>query len=233
MIGIYKITSPSKKTYIGQSNDILYRWHKYQILNCKQQVHLYRSFLKHGVENHKFEIIEECSSEELNEKEKYYVDLFQTFNSKHGMNLKDGGGSKGKHSKESIDKIRKGNTGKKRTPEQIKNLKDRYKNKINPLKGKNRSKEVVENLKIKNCLKNNPMYGKTHSLDTKIKISKAMRGRGHKQTKETKNKISLANKGKEKSGHGIMISNKKRSQKYILMNLINGVINYKSKFMGA
>ena len=33
------------------------------------------------------------NSNELNELEKYYVDLFQTFNSEHGLNLRDGGGN--------------------------------------------------------------------------------------------------------------------------------------------
>jgi group I intron endonuclease len=105
MIGIYKITSPSKKIYIGQSVDIEKRFNVYRLLLCKNQLKIYRSLKKYGVENHKFEIIHICDVEELNELEKYYVDLYQTFNNKHGLNLKDGGGSKGRHSIETCRKI--------------------------------------------------------------------------------------------------------------------------------
>ena len=80
--GIYKITSPTNKIYIGQSTNILFRFGAYKRLNCKKQTYLYNSFLRHGVENHKFEIIEECSIDILNEREVYYVELYDTFNSK-------------------------------------------------------------------------------------------------------------------------------------------------------
>lgn len=105
LTGIYKITSPTNKIYIGQSVDIAIRYHKYRSLNCNCQIKLYASFSKYGFEKHIFEIIHLCSQEELNKLEKYYVDLYQSFNSKQGMNLKDGGGSRGKLSEESRLKI--------------------------------------------------------------------------------------------------------------------------------
>ena len=58
MIGIYKITNPTNKIYIGQSTNIGNRFKHYKSLDCKRQSSLYKSFLKHGVENHNFEIIE-------------------------------------------------------------------------------------------------------------------------------------------------------------------------------
>jgi group I intron endonuclease len=94
LCGIYKITSPSKKIYIGQSNNIKNRFRYYKKLQCKKQLHLYNSFIKYGVDKHKFEILHLCTIEELNTIEKYYVDLYQTFNTKYGMNLRDGGGNK-------------------------------------------------------------------------------------------------------------------------------------------
>jgi len=85
MIGIYKITSPSNRVYIGQSINIEKRFKEYSILrNCKLQIKLYRSFLKHGVNNHKFEILEECLIEELNDKERYYQDTYLVL--KSGLN---------------------------------------------------------------------------------------------------------------------------------------------------
>lgn len=88
MIGIYKITSPTGKVYIGQSVNIEKRFYSYTKLhNCKSQVALYRCFLKHGVENHIFEILEECLEIELNNKERYYQDAFDAIG-KNGLNCK-------------------------------------------------------------------------------------------------------------------------------------------------
>lgn len=74
-------------------------------MDCKGQILLYRSFKKYRWNNHKFEIIHVCEPKKLNELEKYYVDLFQCFNSIFGLNLKDGG-NKLKLSTESLKKIR-------------------------------------------------------------------------------------------------------------------------------
>ena len=35
---------------------------------------LYNSFLSHGVDSHKFEVLERCSKEMLNEREIYYIE---------------------------------------------------------------------------------------------------------------------------------------------------------------
>jgi len=87
MVGIYKITNPTGKIYIGQSVDIEKRFYRYRILskNIQLQVILYRSFLKYGVDNHEFEIIEECNVDSLNEKERYYQDLYNVING-NGLN---------------------------------------------------------------------------------------------------------------------------------------------------
>ena len=83
--GIYKITSPSKKVYIGQSFDIKKRWCKYKNLHCKSQTRLYNSFLKYGVDKHIFEVLCQCSIEQLNEMERFYQDAFCVIN-KQGLN---------------------------------------------------------------------------------------------------------------------------------------------------
>lgn len=87
MIGIYKITSPSGKIYIGQSIDILNRIKKYKCLyNCRKQIALYNSFLKYGYDNHVFEIKEECNIDLLNERERYWQDFYNVI--KKGLNCK-------------------------------------------------------------------------------------------------------------------------------------------------
>lgn len=98
--GIYKITSPSGRIYIGQSVNILDRWRKYKIRGSIGQVKLHNSFMKYGASNHKFEIIHTCANESLNEFEEYYMNLFKAKDKKIGLNIRDAG-SRGLHSEES------------------------------------------------------------------------------------------------------------------------------------
>ena len=87
MIGIYKITSPSGKVYIGQSVDIEKRIKKYKcIYNSRGQIALNNSFKKYGYENHKFEVVEECDITILNERERYWQDYYNVL--KKGLNSK-------------------------------------------------------------------------------------------------------------------------------------------------
>lgn len=85
MKGIYKITSPSNRVYIGQSIDIERRFRHYKKLACKEQVKIYNSFLKYGVDAHIFEVLELCDTEDLNNRERYYQDLYDSVN--NGLNL--------------------------------------------------------------------------------------------------------------------------------------------------
>ena len=90
--GIYKITSPSGKIYIGQSKNILYRWkYHYKTKRCECQRYLYNSLCKHGFENHKLEIIHKSEMRFLNYLEMYYIAYYNSFNSKDGLNLRSGG----------------------------------------------------------------------------------------------------------------------------------------------
>jgi len=86
MIGIYKIVNPKGKIYIGQSINIERRFKEYKKLLCNQSTKLYYSLQKYGVENHTFEIIEKCSQSQLNQKEEYYILLYNSHN--EGLNIK-------------------------------------------------------------------------------------------------------------------------------------------------
>jgi len=85
MIGIYKITSPSNKIYIGQSINIEKRFNQYKWSKAKSQPILHRSFLKYGVDKHIFEIVCECRKTELHDLETYYQRLYCVVNS-NGLN---------------------------------------------------------------------------------------------------------------------------------------------------
>jgi hypothetical protein len=105
--GIYKITSPSNKIYIGQSINIQRRFKEYKMLQCVSQPKLYRSLKKYGQEDHLFEIIEECPFEELNERERYWQDKYNVLN-ENGLNLilTSTNGKSGKHSSNTIIKMK-------------------------------------------------------------------------------------------------------------------------------
>jgi group I intron endonuclease len=83
MIGIYKITNPNNKMYIGQSTNIFTRWKAYKKLKCKDQPSLFFSLQKYGPENHKFEILEICAPEELDIKEIYWGKYYNVLSNKH------------------------------------------------------------------------------------------------------------------------------------------------------
>ena len=88
MIGIYKITSPSGKVYIGQSVDIDRRMNQYaRMHNCKHQVKLLRSLTKYGFSGHLFEGIEECTIEQLNVRERHWQDFYDVIGER-GLNCK-------------------------------------------------------------------------------------------------------------------------------------------------
>lgn len=70
--GIYQIINPRGYSYIGQSRDIYSRWKSYKRLDCKKQPRLYNSLKKYGVKNHKYEVLEECNLNLLNEKEIFW-----------------------------------------------------------------------------------------------------------------------------------------------------------------
>jgi group I intron endonuclease len=95
MCGIYKIqNSINGKIYIGQSVDIYYRFrnHKSESFNPKSNAYdtaIHRAIRKYGVENFSFDIIEECSQDELREREIYWINYYGSFGD--GYNLTTGG----------------------------------------------------------------------------------------------------------------------------------------------
>lgn len=97
MVGIYKITNKiNQKIYIGQSVNISKRWvaHRNGAFNPNNKQYntpLYKAIRKYGIENFTFEVLEECPISELDIKEKQYIYLLNTTDSKIGYNLTQGG----------------------------------------------------------------------------------------------------------------------------------------------
>ena len=81
MIGIYKITNPKGKVYVGQSINIEKRWKTYkraQPNELRDQRKLLHSLNKYGSENHIFEVLEECLESVINEKEIFWIEHFDS-----------------------------------------------------------------------------------------------------------------------------------------------------------
>ena len=82
--GIYKITNiKTKECYIGQAIHIKDRWVEH--VKCGLGIDtpagnkLYKAIQEFGLWNFSFEVLEECPREQLNEKEKYYIDLYSSY----------------------------------------------------------------------------------------------------------------------------------------------------------
>ena len=93
--GIYKITNQKTDlVYIGQAVDIATRWKNHAKaglgIDTPQSNKLYRAMLEDGLENFSFELLEECSRQLLDEKEAFYIKLYQSdlfgYNSNSGIN---------------------------------------------------------------------------------------------------------------------------------------------------
>lgn len=81
--GIYKITNQTNSMcYIGQSVDVAKRWKDHAKcglgIDTPIKNKLYKAMQEDGLENFSWELLEECDREFLNEKEKFYIDLYQS-----------------------------------------------------------------------------------------------------------------------------------------------------------
>lgn len=93
------------KKYIGQSKRIEKRWKEHIIYAAKNKrnSHLYNAFNKYGIENFTFSIIEQCNICELNKKEKYWIQYYNTYID--GYNETTGGDANYEVSKETRKKL--------------------------------------------------------------------------------------------------------------------------------
>lgn len=91
MIGIYKIENIiNGKVYVGQSVNIKQRWAEHRSMlrnNYHENQHLQNAWNKYGEENFIHSIIEECTQEQLNEREKYWMDYYESYKREKGYNI--------------------------------------------------------------------------------------------------------------------------------------------------
>ena len=113
MATIYKITNTlNNKCYIGKTTrPVKIRWEEHirESKLGRVDIPLYNAFNKYGINNFSFEIVEDnISNDEINNKEKYYIQLFQSMSHANGYNVTEGGdGGKvfSKLTQEDVNKI--------------------------------------------------------------------------------------------------------------------------------
>ena len=91
--GIYKITYiKTGESYIGKTTNFSERWknHIRTVLGLDGAAHssLHTHMEKNGIWNYTFDIIEEVDKDKLSEREKFYIDFYDTVN--YGLNQKRG-----------------------------------------------------------------------------------------------------------------------------------------------
>jgi group I intron endonuclease len=120
MVGIYKITNPKGKSYIGLSREIEVRWNSYRNMQFQSTNSKFRESLEeYGYENHTFEVLEEVELSKdtygkntalLRKRERYWIKTLDTFN--NGLNSNGGGSGCGSHTTKSKRKISEALKGK-------------------------------------------------------------------------------------------------------------------------
>jgi group I intron endonuclease len=197
---IYKATNKiNGKVYIGQTTQGLHKRKSKQIYDSKNKKYggsiFLRAINKYKKENFLWEEVCKCfSREELDRKENFYINFYESNNLKLGYNLITGRGRSGyKLSKETRNKISKKAKIRLSIPEN------------NPMYGKSISDicgiEISKKLKKYYLDKPGTFTGKHHTKEFKLKMSFSRTGPknhfyGKNLTEEHRSKISESNKGK-------------------------------------
>jgi len=218
---IYKLTSPSGKSYIGQTiRPIKERFeeHQYQNSYC---VAICNAIQKYGWDNIDKDWYE-CPDEDLNFDEELLAREMGTL-APGGYNLREGGGATGKMSEGTKQKMSNARLGDKNPMFGNGHL---LSGERNGMYGKTHTIEVKKIIREANVGKilseehkqkvREAQIGKTHTEESKQKMSKSKRGdkhpmHGKTHTKEAKKKIRTANRGEKNGmfGNGHLMSGEK------------------------
>ena len=192
------INKINNKKYVGQTKDFFDR-HRRHIQssfnkNAKRDYNtpFHRAIRKYGIENFDIKILAENipTQEKVNEYEVFFIKRYKTLNIQDGYNVAEGGYNNpfaGKTEEEMEEFKRKMSEARK----------GQMIGENNPFYGKQHSQETKNKISKNHANvsgKNNPNYGKHISENQKEKLRQINTGKI--KSKETKNKISSAMKGK-------------------------------------
>ena len=172
------------KSYIGQTVNIKNRW---RVEGYKCCTKFYNALKKYGWDNFTHEILEVCDENNVDERERYYIEFYDSIN--NGYNLESGGNKNKKASEEKKKKQSIAITGKK--------LSEETKAKISRLhKGK-----TPWNKGIKIPVEKRRKLSEDHKR--KISISHIGVGKGKKLSEEHKREIEKKSKKNKLSNEAI------------------------------
>lgn len=216
---IYKIEClVNKKVYIGQTKHLKKRWreHKNDLKNNRHRsTLLQRAWIKYGESEFIHEVIEVCSIYNVDEREVFWINYFDSTNKYKGFNT-EGGGNANKivsdetKKKQSAVKSGKNNPMYQRTLSEETLIKKSIamSGENNPMYGKKPKDWMSEKTykkwvsdKIKRVTgEGNPNFGKPVPEERKLRYSEMFAGEGNpffnkKHTDKTKSLISKANSG--------------------------------------
>ena len=171
---VYKTTNLiNGKFYVGQHNTSANDGYLGSGKN------ILRAIRKYGKENFVRETLEYCTSNDVNEKEIFWIKKLNSVNNKVGYNLHKGGtgGNVVDWTKEKRIQHSEKMIGRKHSEETKKKMSKVKIGKNNSFYGKQHSKETIDIIKKLvverggHLGQNNPMFGKNHSMESKNKIS--------------------------------------------------------------
>lgn len=192
--GIYTITSPTGKIYVGQTHRLIHRKSAYKKGYTKGQPKIHRSLNKHGWEAHKFEVVIEFKKDISQGWLDYWECFFIKYFKENGfelLNIRDGG-SRGLYS----------------------GIKGRPRNRTykrgedHPNYGKTLSKEAKKSIGDVN-------RGRIFSEESRNRMSASSKSylrKGVPLSEEHKRKVSEGNMGRKAHNKGVKMSEEQRAK---------------------
>lgn len=184
------INDINHKVYIGQtSTSLKQRWYEHTHTDLYTGSHFHNALLKYGVDKFHMYLLEECTIDQLNEREIYYISMFDSY--ANGYNMTPGGAGVPGYKHTSEDKVKMSESSKKfwnsLSAEDRKQFIEKRANRLRGKKKTNEHKQALSNArKGKYTGKDNAFYGKHHTQETKDIISKCNTGRISKCRKPVK-----------------------------------------------
>lgn len=191
---IYETTNLiNGKKYIGQHKASKFDKNYYGSGKILKQ-----ALLKEGKENFKVILIEECNNqEELNEREIYWINYYNTVKDKNYYNI-GAGGSSWNNSFNSRPKEERSRIISEANKKRFQDPKERYKC-GNGMRGRKLTPQQCKNISISHLGEKHWLYGKHSSKESIEKNRQSHLGK--KLSEDTKNKIGKSNKGKHNRKH--------------------------------
>ena len=155
--GIYILTFPNGKKYVGQSIDIMRRFRKYRINDASNQ-HLKNALIKYGWNSVKYDI-REFETEYLDAMEQDLVYIMKTYDRCFGYNKHEGGDSNRVKSEDTLKRLSESHKKYKITEKHRENLSKACSGDLNGFKGKHHTED---NRKRMREIKLNNPFSKEH-----------------------------------------------------------------------